>query len=161
MTSSPVHGVIAAWPPEGFVEYCLDKNRPLFEDCVGPLYCTPANSEGVKAFTLRPQPQLQNFHGVIHGGVLMTVVDTMMGCLLKETIDGRSCATISLTTDFIGPAAVGDVLEGEALLVRVGRSVAFTQARISRGNRLVVAASAKWSIAPSPASQTGKTVDQF
>jgi uncharacterized protein (TIGR00369 family) len=138
---------MSPWPPEGWLEYRMAEDRKVFDDLVGPLYCAPANRTGVKAFALRPQPELQNFHGVIHGGVLMTVVDTMMGYLLKEAIDGRSCATISLTTDFISAAAAGDVLEGEAQLIRIGRSVAFTQARISCGNRLVVAASAKWSIA--------------
>ena len=135
----------SAWPPEGFREY-RPADRELFDYCVGPVYCTRSAPNGVKAFTLRVQPQVENLHGVVHGGALMTIVDSMMGYLLKEKLDGKSCATISLTADFLGAVRIGDLLSGEATLLRLGRMVAFTRSNIFRGDSLILAASAKWAI---------------
>jgi len=135
-----------AWPPAGHTEYRSAENRRLFEDCIGPVFVAPAGPHGTRAFALGPQSQLENLHGVIHGGALITVVDTMMGSLLKEAIGGQLCATISLTADFVGPAHAGDILKGEATLLRIGKRVAFTQAQIRCGDRLILTRSAKWAI---------------
>jgi uncharacterized protein (TIGR00369 family) len=144
--SAPRIEEAAAWPPDGYGEYALATDDTLFDRCIGPLYCTPASAEGVKAFAFRVTARLKNLHGVVHGGALMTILDSMMGTLAKEKLGGRLCSTISMTTDFIGAARIGDELHGEATLLRLGRAIAFTEARIHCEGRPIVTASAKWAI---------------
>lgn len=53
-----------------------------------------------------------NEGGVVHGGVLATLLDVVMGSAVVAQIDlegGEWCATQSLTTDFLAPVMDGTV----------------------------------------------------
>ncbi len=63
---------------------------------------------------IRAEIKLEDHHfnegGVVHGGLLATLLDVVMGSAVVSTIDlegGEWCATQSLTTDFIRPGTEG------------------------------------------------------
>ncbi len=87
-----------------------------------------------------------NVRGVVHGGMLMTLADQMMGQLTWYVAGGRSCATASMNNDFLSPARIGEWIEGEASLVHKGKSLVFVRGDLRVGDRPVLAASGVWKI---------------
>ena len=59
---------------------------------------------------------------------------------------GERVATISVTSDFMGVGKAGDWIEGEASIVRRGRSIGFTDARVRCVEKTIFMASGKWAI---------------
>ena len=123
-----------------------------FETLVGPLYRKSGATPDRTQWGFRAEPRHCNPYGVIHGGMLTTFADTMMGSLVFHAIDGAPCATISLTTDFIGAGKAGDWITGSAEILRRGRAVAFVRAEIKNGDRLLMNASGAWAIIAANAS---------
>ncbi len=57
-------------------------------------------------------PHHANSRGVIHGGVISSLIDTAAGASVayQPSVNGRAVATVSLTTNFIRAGNVGDTL---------------------------------------------------
>ncbi len=68
---------------------------------------------GFVEFTLKVRPELCNANGLLHGGVLMTLLDGASGfaCTFNDTATARRLSvTLAFTTQFIKAAREGDVL---------------------------------------------------
>ena len=115
---------VDATPPPGFAP--VPMGGP-FGAHVGPLYLS--HEDGVTKLGLRVLRQHCNTMGNCHGGVLSTFADMMMPVILypheRLTADPRFLPTVSLQLDFLGPARLGDWLEGTAEVLKVTRSVVF------------------------------------
>src|SRR5919106_6105799 len=62
-----------------------------------PTYAMP----GRVVFEFEPREEHYNGLGGVHGGILTTVLDTVMGCAVQSHLDaGGSLATIELKTSF-------------------------------------------------------------
>jgi acyl-CoA thioesterase len=70
-----------------------------------------------------------NPNGVVHGGVLFTMIDTAMGLATMTVLDEGRCASIEVHLRFLRPATSG-VLEAHATVVSQGRKVVHLEARI-------------------------------
>ena len=70
-----------------------------------------------------------NPNGVVHGGVLFTMIDTAMGLATMTVLDDGRCASIEVHLRFLRPATSG-VLEAHATVVSQGRKVVHLEARI-------------------------------
>ena len=114
--------------PDGYEVVGAEGGQTSFEALVGPILRKTGAPEGEAHWAFRVEQRHCNPYGMLHGGMLTTVADTMMGSLVFHAIGGAPCATIHLATDFIGAAKAGDWVEGRATLVRKGRAVAFVQA---------------------------------
>lgn len=106
----------------------------------------------VPVFGMRVGAHHVSIRGVCHGGVLMTFADmqSLPAGYMAGLID-RLVPTLTLTADFITPAAEGDWLELRSeLLRRTGKSL-FTQAlvRSQRGD-VVLRSSAVFRILSAP-----------
>lgn len=67
-----------------------------------------------------------NTMGRMHGGFLAAVVDCCAGQGVRHLLnDGRRVVTLSTTTDFLGPANVGDVVELVVSIDRAASTVIF------------------------------------
>lgn len=98
-----------------------------------------------------------NARGMAHGGLIAALADNAMGlaCALAGPASGTrvgGLVTASLTVDFVGAARIGDWIEVAARPVRVGRTLAFAEARVTAGageaKRIVARASAVFSVTP-------------
>lgn len=80
-----------------------------------------------------------NPHGVLHGGVLFTAVDTTMGVATQSVLElGQTCATIELQVRFFRPMVAG-TLRADTQVVNQGRKVVHLLSRVSDGDGRQVA----------------------
>lgn len=85
---------------------------------------------------------LLNPNGVVHGGVLFTVVDTAMGKATMTTLEqGQRCASIEIQIRFLRPVRTGR-LEAHATVIRQGRRVIHLESRVRDGDGELVATGA-------------------
>ncbi len=129
-------------PPAGY--------RPMtrpggFEELIGPLYGT-FGADGEYRLAFRAERRHGNPQGVVHGGMLMTLVDAVMGIAVWRAIGKRRCATISLNCSFVAGGRVGDWLEASAEVVRRGRRVVFMRGDIHAGDRRLIIADGVWKV---------------
>lgn len=116
--------------PEGFRPLNLPRNP--FIEANGPLYGRMDGERFVMGFlceTKHCNPMM-----VCHGGMVATLADMLL--LLGTNIQtglGQFMLTVSLDVDFLAPVKVGDWLEGRAEVMRAGKSIIFTQGRMTVG----------------------------
>ena len=88
-----------------------------------------------------------NSRGTIHGGVLATLADVGMGYLMAFGADPpRRLTTASLNIDYTGTAKVGDWIAVEMDPPRVGRQLAFANAKLMSGGKQVARASTVFAV---------------
>ncbi|MCW5729429.1 MAG: PaaI family thioesterase [Alphaproteobacteria bacterium] len=116
-----------------------------FEGHVGPLHHR-RRADGVMVFGFRCRPHHENPQGVVHGGMLMTFADHVMGALVWHRIGRKPTATVSLNSDFLNAVRVGDWVEGTAEIVRQGSSLVFVRGELSVEGRPVLAANGIWKV---------------
>ncbi len=84
-----------------------------------------------------------NRSGVVHGGLLATLLDNASGVTASLTVDPagrRPFVTLSLTTHFLAPAGVG-LLEARARITGGGRRTLFIDAELHDGDGRLIATS--------------------
>ena len=83
-----------------------------------------------------------NFQGVIHGGIIATLLDTVCGVVIRLSYNPDDYAghvTLELKTSFFEASYPG-VFRGEGRLKRLGRSVAFSEADLFNADGVKIAA---------------------
>jgi uncharacterized protein (TIGR00369 family) len=124
--------------PQGYEPCTMDDGD--FGASHGPLYW----SRDRKRFAFRAEERHRNQNGHVHGGMLMTLTDQVLGLTVVQALDGHPAATVSLNCDLIDSAQPGDLIEGEARVTRITRSVVFVQGSLHCGDRLLLSASGLW-----------------
>ena len=82
--------------------------------------------EGEAEITIRVDERHMNRSNVLHGGVLAAVIDAacgFAGCYEPPPSPGRRALTLSLSTQFIAPAAAGSELVASARHSGGGRNI--------------------------------------
>lgn len=127
MTSSSI--------PEGFRPFA---SRGFFADKIGPLYFR--HDDNGYSYGFLANDSHANGQGVVHGGMLMSFLDEVLGQTVWRLVDKKRCATISLNCDFISSAKPGDWIEARSELSRKGLSVIFIRGELLvRGDRILTA----------------------
>ncbi|MFA7441355.1 MAG: PaaI family thioesterase [Sphingomonadaceae bacterium] len=121
-------------PPEQQWEPIPDSGEFILAN--GPFYQTRNNlvpGEPIR-FGFRVTRQHCNGMGVCHGGMLATFIDTAMARGLLAT-GGLSAniPTISMTLDYLAPAALGDWIESRITILRRARTLGFVRATLQNG----------------------------
>ncbi len=114
--------------PEGFRALNLPRNP--FIEANGPLYGRMDGGQFVMGFLC--ERKHCNPMMACHGGMLATLADMLL--LLGTNIQanlGQFLLTVSLDIDFIGPVMAGDWLEGRTQVLRTGKSMIFTEGRMT------------------------------
>jgi len=100
--------------------------------------------EGYARMSLVLEQKHTNPNGVVHGGVLCTLMDEVSGWAVM-TVRGIEAmlvaphATVDMNVSFLSGARPGDKLIVEGRALRVGRSVAFAEAEVRRGEDKLIA----------------------
>jgi uncharacterized protein (TIGR00369 family) len=89
-----------------------------------------------------------NSRGFLHGGVLASLCDNVMGLSLGAVLNNAKAniVTINLALDYLGSAKIGDSIIIEPRVIRVGTSIGFCDALVKSGDRLIVRANANFSV---------------
>lgn len=122
-------------PPDGFT---LAEGRGPFTTHNGPIYRRDDEDGWKRGF--RVLKRHCNSFGLVHGGWYMAFADG----LLAEAVfraSGAPMLTVRMTSDFLAAARIGDWVEGTARTTRVTRTMAFAEAEIRCGVRLLFTAS--------------------
>lgn len=122
-------------PPEGFV---FSETRGPFTSHNGPFFHKVTDDGFWHGF--RARDHHLNGHGIVHGGLLMSFADGLMGTAVWR--DSRTRAvTMRMTSDLLDMVRPGEWVEGTAKVTRAARSVAFVEAEVFCGRRKVMTAS--------------------
>jgi uncharacterized protein (TIGR00369 family) len=93
------------------------------------------------------RPEHRNLQGLVHGGVLATLVDIAMGLAVRSVVGPtRRHVTIDLNVHYLRPTAPGRVAAIGTTL-RVGSQIAFAEGSLTdQAGRMVVRASGTYSV---------------
>nr|WP_280842997.1 PaaI family thioesterase [Pararoseomonas baculiformis] len=92
------------------------------------------------------EPRHANGHGIVHGGMLMTLLDNALGLVVWHATGLRPAVTMQLNTQFLSSARPGEFLEARGEVLRVANSVVFVRGILSVGDRKVAAADGVWKV---------------
>ncbi len=118
-----------------------------FNKYVGPLYRLADEEDGaVTRFAFVAAEQHMNGSGAVHGGMLMTFMDTSMSRTSRLITGAKGTATVSLTCDFVSPAKLGDVIESRVRVTRRTRTIVFLSSQLVCGDRVLMVGSGVWKV---------------
>jgi acyl-coenzyme A thioesterase PaaI-like protein len=122
------------------------ETKPMmgFNELVGPIWARREGDVCVKGVLVTDKHL--NFRGTLHGGMLATFADSVLGRTVVDAVKPRPSATVQLDMHYVAPVRLGDFLEGRAEIIRVAGSLVFVAGRFSVGAGVVATANGVWKI---------------
>jgi uncharacterized protein (TIGR00369 family) len=134
------------------VKAFLDGDKPHFARFIG-LKITHVSPERVEA-TLEAREDLSNRHGVLHGGAIMTIADTIGGVGTSANLPaGGGTVTIESKTNFFAAIPVGDTAHAECTPLHRGRTTMVWQTKITRNDGRLAALVTQTQLVITPRAQ--------
>jgi 1,4-dihydroxy-2-naphthoyl-CoA hydrolase len=111
----------------------LDSDKPGFMKLIG-FRLGDYSADKVEGF-VDVQPDHSNRAGVMHGGAIMAMADTLGGAgTIANLPEGARTVTIESKTNFFAEIPVGDTARGEATPLHRGRTTMVWQTKVTRGD---------------------------
>jgi uncharacterized protein (TIGR00369 family) len=105
------------------------RTLPGFLDLVGPLW---TKKEGDSwAYGIVAEDKHINPAGIVHGGMLATLLDHALSAIAWEANDRKPCITIALDVHFLAPARPGQFVAARGRIVRQASSLVFMQGNLT------------------------------
>ncbi|WP_420997944.1 PaaI family thioesterase [Cupriavidus sp. 30B13] len=141
MSVDPTRVPAAAIPP-GYVAIPTEP----FMEAVGPVY-RRINAAGYWDIGCRAMPHHGNRFGRMHGGMLATLADYVIGFNLLADADPRlQLATVSLNLDFQAGAGIGEWIEATVCIDKPAGRLRFASCMLrGEGGRLLLRGSGVFS----------------
>ena len=100
--------------------------------------------EGYVRMSLTLEPQHTNPNGVMHGGVVTTLMDEALGGVIAsvrglETMFAAPHATVEMNASFLSGARPGDRIVVEGRVIRMGKTISFGEAEARRNGDTLIA----------------------
>ena len=94
---------------------------------------------GRSSITVTIEPRMLNRAGVLHGGMMMTIMDTLMGHAAYSLLrDEETVVTSSMTTHFLEPASAGEI-RGEGVVIADNGGYLLAEARLKNSRDQTIA----------------------
>ncbi len=112
-------------------------------------------SDGAVVCRWVPRPEYENFHGIVHGGILTVALDELAGTaawLAFRRRDGDewpSLVSADVTVRFRAPARVGRALDGRARVIELERRHAIAEANLSAEGSVVATIVGRYALSAS------------
>jgi len=138
---------MASTPPEGFTPHY--RRSPLTEPWE-PIFSQQRPDRVIIGLYAR-EPHT-NSRGMVHGGLIAALADNAMGlsCVAVLTGEGRKpeggLVTVSMATDFIGTAKLGQWVAFDTRYVKTGRTLCFAQAFVTADGEVIGRADARFRV---------------
>jgi 1,4-dihydroxy-2-naphthoyl-CoA hydrolase len=111
----------------------LDSDKPGFMKLIG-FRLGDYSADKVEGF-VDVRPDHSNRGGVMHGGAIMAMADTLGGAgTIANLPEGARTVTIESKTNFFAEIRVGDTARGEATPLHRGRTTMVWQTKVTRGD---------------------------
>ena len=82
-------------------------------------------------FGCTPDASAYNPIGVVHGGLVCTLLDTVLGCAVHTTLPARvGYTSIEIKVNYLRPVHLGAELVGHGWVTKPGRRVAFAEGEV-------------------------------
>jgi acyl-coenzyme A thioesterase PaaI-like protein len=122
------------------------ETRPTmgFNELVGPIWARRDGDVLVNGFLVMDKHL--NFRRNLHGGMLATFADSVLGRMVFNAVKPRPSVTIQLNMHYVGPVTLGDFVAGRGEIVRTTGSVVFVAGRFTVGSSVVATADGIWKI---------------
>lgn len=127
--------------PEGYRRY---EAPDRFPEKIGPLYFKREGED--YSFGFLVESGHTNANKILHGGMMMSFADEMMGHKVFRAVGKKPCATITLNFDFVAPAREGDWVHMKCSITRQGVSVVFVRSELYVGEQIILTADGIWKI---------------
>jgi len=115
------------------VQQFLEGDQSHFSRHIG-LKITSYSVEKIEA-EIKTGPEHSNRAGVMHGGAIMTMADTLGGVGTTANLpEGSATVTIESKTNFFSAVPVGDTARAECTPLHRGRTTMVWQTKITRGD---------------------------
>lgn len=87
--------------------------------------------EGEVVFAFTPDESMLNPLGIVHGGPICTLLDSVVGCAVHSTLPaGVGYTSIDINVSYLRPPLVGVELIATGRVTKPGRRVAFAEGEI-------------------------------
>lgn len=87
----------------------------------------------------RTEPAHENPYGNVQGGLLAAMIDNCIGPAVFLLVPDRQMSTIEMKLNYLSPARPGELLRGEAHVIKHGRTTAFVEISLTRADGTLVA----------------------
>ena len=96
---------------------------------------------GRVTFTCRPDESAYNPIGVVHGGLVCTLLDSVCGCAVHSTLaQGQGYTSIEIKVSYLKAVTTrSGLLTATGTIVKAGRRVAFSEAEVTDESGATVA----------------------
>jgi uncharacterized protein (TIGR00369 family) len=96
---------------------------------------------GKVTFTANPDESHYNPIGTVHGGLVCTLLDTVLGCAVQTTLpQGQAYTSLDITVSYLRPVlATSGTLTAVGRVVKPGSRAAFTQGTVHDASGKLVA----------------------
>lgn len=114
------------------------------------MVCEDKSEPGRTRWRMVADERFTNPAGNVQGGFLAAFCDSAMGAAAVTHTRGRKvfCANVEMKVSFMAAVVPGTELVCESEVVSGGRRVAFAEARVTAGDRLVATASSTYVLTP-------------
>jgi uncharacterized protein (TIGR00369 family) len=111
---------------------------PGFMSLIGPL--RSCRKDGRKTYSLQTTARHENAIGVIHGGVITSLLDQVLAMEAWNAADRAPTVTVQMDTRFLSSATSGDLLEAMVTIRHATRSMMFVDGEITADGALIATA---------------------
>ncbi|WP_108791016.1 hotdog domain-containing protein [Erythrobacter sp. Alg231-14] len=105
-------------------------NHDPFETQSGPFFMR-REEDGSYLSAFRAKDHHMNGAGFMHGGCLMTFADFALFAIATDELNGAAAVTMNLSTDFLGAAKPGALMEARGEVTRGGGKTIFVRGLIT------------------------------
>lgn len=116
------------------------RTLPGFFGLVGPMWTKKEGDAWAYAFLA--EEKHTNPAGIVHGGMLTTLIDHALSVIAWDANDRKPCVTVALDMQFLAPARPGDLVVARGRIVRQTSSLAFMQGSLTVQGEEIATASA-------------------
>ncbi|HRH58573.1 MAG TPA: PaaI family thioesterase [Chitinophagales bacterium] len=87
-------------------------------------------NEGYVKMSFTVEKYMLNPIGIMHGGIMATILDEVMGAASFTLGRPNGYSTINMNIDYLNPAKAGDTVIAEGHVVRAGKTILHLKAKI-------------------------------